>query len=111
MAAKKLRQIIFAGFEDNRQIAAIHDMPPEPARRFDQIIEIRVQLRRAAGDIESRNVRGAKKTQHRVDIFPAHHLLARRPRLDMAVNARQIAIAPQIDLQDIDGAALKATAV
>ena len=86
-------------------------MPAQAARRFDQIIEIAVQLRRAAGDIESRNVASSKKAQHRVDILPAHHLLARRPGFDMAVNARQVAVAPKIHLQDIDGAALEAVAV
>ena len=53
----------------------------------------------------------AEKTQHRVDILPAHHLLARRPGFDMAVNAGQVAVAPKIHLQHIDGPALEAAAV
>ncbi len=111
MAAKKLRQIVFARLEDHRQIAAIHHMPAKPARGFDQIVEIAVQLRRSAGDIESRNVGARKKSQHRIDILPAHHLLARRSRFDMAVNARQVAVAPEIHLQHVDSPALEAIAV
>src|SRR6185312_12418160 len=82
----------------------------ELARRRDQIRKIRMQLRRAAGDIQRRNVRAREESQHRIDVLPAHHLFARRTGFDMAVNARQVAVAAQVDLQDFDPAAAQPVA-
>src|SRR5258706_2812910 len=111
MAAKKLRQIILSRLEDHGQIAAVHHPAPNLSRRLDQEIEITVQLRPAGGDVERRNVRAGQKTQHRIDVLPAHHLGARRSRFDVAVNAGQIAVTSQVDLQDIDSTTSELSAV
>jgi hypothetical protein len=61
-----------------------------------------MKLGRAAGDVQRRNAAAGKKAQHGLDCLPAHHFFARWAGFDVAVNTGQIAVAPQIDLQNFD---------
>src|SRR5262249_34455595 len=105
MDFEKLRQTFHAGLEEHREIAAIHHVSAESARRRDEISKIVMKLGRAAGDVQSRNPALREKTKHRVDVSATHLLLARWTRLDVAVNAGEITITPEIDLQNVHRAA------
>ncbi len=104
MAAKKLRQIFFAGLEYDRKVAAIHHVASHSSRRFDHIFEIGMQLGRAAGQIQSWNGAASEKREHGIDCFAAHHLRARRARFDMAMDTGEIAVTAEIHLQRINRA-------
>src|SRR5262245_65874078 len=69
-----------------------------------------MQLRRATGDIEGGNVCDGEKAQNAVNDFPAHHFCACRPGLDMAVNTREITVAPHVDLKNVDRVPLEIAA-
>src|SRR5688572_7610664 len=60
---KKFRQIFHAGLKDHGQVAAVHHVASEAARGRDQTRKIRVQLRRAAGNVQSRNAAAREKTE------------------------------------------------
>src|SRR6188508_2422671 len=104
MAFKKLRQIILARLEDDGQVTAIHHMAIHGTCGFDQIVEIRVQLGRAAGEIQRGNAAAGEKREHGFDSFAAHHFCARGTRFDMAMDARQVAVTAEIHLQRINPA-------
>jgi len=87
------------------QIAAIHDMNVECARLCDQIAELRVELGRAAGDIQRRHARAAQVLQDLVDDLARHGLRARRPGIDVAMDTALIATIAEIDLQHFHGIA------
>src|SRR5436309_8202710 len=69
-----------------------------------------MQLRRPASDIQGWNLGARKKTQYCLDVLSAHHLLARRPRLNVAVNAGEIAVAAHVDLKNIHRATVQGSA-
>src|SRR5262245_4291735 len=69
-----------------------------------------MQLRRAARDVERGNVCDGEKAQNAVNDFPAHHFCSRRARLDMAVNTREITVAPHVDLKNVDRVPLEIAA-
>src|SRR5215471_12323120 len=69
-----------------------------------------MQLRRAARDVERGNVSAGEKTKHYIHGLAAHHFCSRRARLDMAVNTREITVAPHVDLKNVDRVPLEIAA-
>ena len=97
-------EILEAGLVQDREVAAVDDPESEGARLLHQPPEVRVQLRRAAGDVQRGD---AARPQHRedlVDRLRRHHLPAVGARVDVAVQAGLVAAVAEVDLQRIDGA-------
>ena len=58
MACKELREIILAGLEQDREVAAVDDVDAEARRLAHQPAKPFVQLRRATSEIERAYVAG-----------------------------------------------------
>jgi hypothetical protein len=65
-----------------------------------EVAELRMQLRRAAGDVERRDV--VEKAEHRGDVLRGHHLGARGPGVHMAVHAALVAAIADIELERVE---------
>jgi len=106
---KKIRQVFLAGLEDDGQVAAIHDVPFHADARLDEIVEVRIQLRRAACDVDGGDRGSFQELQNSVDGLARHHFFSSRSRFDVAVNAGLVAVFAHVHLQDVDRALAKLT--
>ena len=66
---------------------------------------MRVELRRAAGDVECRDAAALQEGKCRVGDIRAHFLGAVRTCVDMAVHAALVAAIPDIELQGVEPSA------
>ena len=66
---------------------------------------MRIQFRRAAGEIERGGAGGAQEGEHRVDGVAVHLLGPVRAGVDVAVQAGLVAAVAEVDLQGVDAAA------
>jgi hypothetical protein len=71
----------------------------------DDAPEMRVQLRRAAGDVERSDPPPFKERQNGIGGLAAHLLGAMRARADMAMHAGLVAAVADIDLQRVEPSA------
>ena len=103
MPREELRVILVARLEQDGEIAAIDDVPRRGERfqPFDEIFEIRNHFRRAAGQIDCRNVGLREPIDDAIDRLARHDFLALRSGVHMAMNAGQIAELADVDLQDL----------
>jgi len=103
------RQILLSRLEQDGQVAAVHHVyaavAAQGTRLAHQPAEVRVQLRRATGQVERPDVLGRQHVEHRVHGGLVHLLGAAGPGVYMAVHAGLVAGVAQIDLQGLDGAA------
>src|ERR1700730_13337078 len=104
LAGEKLRKILLAGDFENSEIAAIHHAHAHGAGGGHQSAKVRVELGRAAGDIEGGQALSRKESKHRVDYLARHFLAAVRAGVDMAVHAGLGAAIADIDLKRIEPA-------
>ena len=104
LAGEKLREILLAGDFENGEIAAIHHAHTHGTGGGHQSAKVRVELRRAAGDVESWQALSRKESEHRVDHLARHFLAAVRAGVDVAVHAGLVATISDIDLKRIEPA-------
>src|SRR5262249_19483582 len=104
LASKKLGEVLLAGHFEHREIAAIHHARAHGARRAYQPAKVRVELRRAAGDVEGGQAFFRKEGEHRVDHLARHFLAAVRAGIDVAVYAGLVAAIADIDLERVEPA-------
>ncbi len=72
-------------------------------RALDQPIEVGMQLRRAAGQIQRLDLRmRGQDLRNPLDAFTGQRLGARRRGIDMAMPARLVAQLGQVDLERVD---------
>src|SRR5262249_49974633 len=105
LAGEKLGEILLAGDFEHGEIAAIHHAHAHGARRAYQSAKVRVEFRRAAGDVEVRQALSRKESKHRVDHLARHFLAAVRAGIDVAVHAGLVAAIADIDLERVEPAA------
>ena len=103
MSREKWRIILKAGLEQNRQITPVDDVPRRAERLqvFNEIPEVGNHLRRAARQIDRRDIGLGQPIDHPVDRFTGHDFLALRPGIHVAVNAGEIAEFADVDLQNL----------
>jgi hypothetical protein len=103
MFREKARVILVAGLEQDGEVAAIDDMPGrrECFQALHKIFEVRNHLRRAAGQIDRRNVRLSQPVDEPVDGRPRHDFLPLRSGIHVAMNAGKIAKLADIDLKHL----------
>src|SRR6266480_6236255 len=99
LGGEELREIPLAGLFENGEIAAVDDVRAERAGALDELPEMRIQLRRAPGDVERADARGLEVTQHGVHRLAVHLLGARGARVDVAVHAGLVAFVAEVDLK------------
>src|SRR5439155_7292417 len=99
---EKLRQIFIAGFEQNREIAAVDHMPRwrERLHAFDEIAKIRNHFRRATGKIDNRYLGLCQPIDNPIDGLVRHDLPALWSSVHMAMCASEIAELTQVDLKN-----------
>ena len=89
---EEIGEILHSRLEEHRQVTAVDHVTAELLRFDHQAPEVRVQLRRAAGQVDGRDAR--TRTEQVEDAGRdglAHDLGPRRTGLDVAVVARLIA--------------------
>ena len=103
MSREKFRIIFKARLEQDRQVAAIDDVPRRGERfqPFDEIFEVGNHFRRAASQIDCRDVGLREPIDNPVDRFAGHDFLPLRSGVHMAMNAGEVAELADIDLQDL----------
>ncbi len=101
---EKTRGVFLAGLEEHGQVAAVDDLLSEASRAADQLSEMGVQLRRAAGQIDGLDA-GTRRQEFEdpIDRAPRHDLASSGARFDMAVMTRLVAELPNVDLKDLGG--------
>ena len=103
MAREEVDRVLLAGLEEHGQVAAVDHLAAEPMRAGDEVPELVVQLRGAAGEVEGGDVRVAlQQPEHAVGDVPLHHLGALRAGLHVAVVAGQVAAPPDVHLEGPD---------
>ena len=95
-------KVLVSGLFQDSEVAAVHDVDAERAGARHQPPEVRIDLRRAAGDIEARDLLPFKECQRDIDNVRRHLLGAVRARVDMAVDAALVAAVADIELQRIE---------
>ncbi len=102
MARQEVRQIRMTRHLQNRQVATIDHVRAVGASALDEPAELRVQLGRAAGDVELGNAPELEHAKAGVDDVGWHDLRAVRSRIHVAVAARLVAQLADVDLQRPD---------
>src|SRR3974390_31348 len=69
------------------------------SRCAHEAAEMRIELRRAAGDVERVDLPSHEHVEHEVDCIALHFLGAVRSRIDVAMHAGLVAAIADIDLQ------------
>jgi putative IMPACT (imprinted ancient) family translation regulator len=98
-------EVFLARLEEHREVAAVDHVHAEAARRAHQVAKVRVQLRRAAGDVERRGAAGREIFEQVRGRFSRHRLRARGAGVDMAVQARLVAHVSHVDLHGLEARA------
>ena len=93
------RQRLVARFVENGQVAAIDHAQPHRPRFADQPAEVRVHLRRPAGQIKRLDRLPAGEVEQHLHGFPAHFLGALRTGRHVTMKARLVAAIAEIGLQ------------
>src|SRR5262249_246086 len=106
LAREEFGEVLLAGDFEHGEIAAIHHAHTHGARRAHQSAEVRVEFRRAAGDVEGTQAPSRKESEHRVDHLARHFLAAVWAGTDVAVHAGLVAAIADIDLERVEAAAL-----
>src|SRR5215813_11563162 len=106
MAGKEFGQVSFAlaglriAVYGYRQVVTDHDVFVQSARGLDEVIEMRIEFRRAAGDVELCNSRmSLQDFQAAINSPPAHLLGAFGRSVHVAMMTSLIAQTCHVDLQ------------
>ena len=91
VAREEVRQVGLARDGQHREVAPVHHVTAEPPRALDQPTEVRIQLRRAAGDVDRRDLASRERVETQRHRLARHHLAPIRSRIDVAVPARLVA--------------------
>ena len=96
---EELGEVLVAGLEEDGEIAPVDDPDAVFHRGVDQPSKVRVQLRRAAGEIEFPGPGSVHECDDLSCRQGVHLLRAFRTRVHVAVHARLVAAVAQVDLQ------------
>ena len=102
MLGEERRNPKVVGQARDGEIAPVDDPAAEGGAGRDDAGEIRMQLRRAAGDVERGDGTLDEHPEARVDDVRRHRLGTVRPRVDMTVPAGLIALLADVDLEHVD---------
>ena len=107
LGGKKLRQAFLSGLEQDSQIAAVDDVHAKAPRLTYQIAKLRMQFRRAAGEVERPDPARRQHPGNQRQGNGIHHLGAGGAGVDVAVQAALVAAVAEIDLEGAGGTALE----
>src|SRR4029077_2116333 len=105
LACQKFCGVFLARLLQNGEIAAVNDFDAESACFVLRPAKIRIKLRSAAGNVESRDHLTPKKFQYHVSDIGWHFLGPRGAGIDVAMETRLVAAIADIDLQSFQPAA------
>ena len=91
-----------AGFQ-NRQVAAVHDVPPERCALLDQPAKMRIELWGTTCDVHARDRASAKGFDALSGCLTRHDLGSIGACIYVAVTAGLVAELAHVDLHDLDG--------
>ncbi len=107
MTGEEFREIFLPRLLEDREIAAVHHVHVERARRGHQEAEFTIELRRPAGDVERSGTGILKEREHVERRLPVHLFLASRTGVDVTVQAALITPVADVDLQSFEPPAAK----
>ena len=96
------RQVGLRRQAEHGEVAAVEHVTAEPRAPFDEPAEMRVELRRAAGDVDRRDGRPPQHFDALRHRLAGHDLPPVGTRVDVAVHAGLVAELADVDLQDLD---------
>ncbi len=102
MRAEEFRKVFLARLLQDGEVATVHHLGAELARRGHHAAEMRVEFGRAAGDVERGDTPALDEIEHDIGDVAGHFLRSRRPGIDVAMEARLVAAIADIDLQRIE---------
>ena len=89
--------------DDDRQVAAVHDVFAQFSAFLHKPAKVRVQLRRAARDVHRRDIAAGEDVKAALEILTAHVLLlAVGAGIHVAVGTGLVAKFARIDLKNLD---------
>ena len=92
MVGQKLWEMFLAAHEKDSQVTPVHHVSAHRPALVHQVVEMRIHLRRAAGDIHRAQLRIAPHhRQHRLHGLPRHDLGPGGPRVHVAMRAGLVA--------------------
>jgi hypothetical protein len=97
--------VLLTGLLQDGEVATVHHVYSKRARAGYEMAEVRIQLRRATGDVDDRQVRNSQEREHLVGDLPRHHLCACRTRVHVAVHAALVALVSEVDLEGVEAPA------
>ena len=100
--SKEIREVFLTRLLQNSEVAAVHHFDAELACLNHKVVKMRVELRRAASDVEGGDAAAFEKIQHDADDVSSHFFGTRRPGIDVAMEARLVAAIADIDLQRVE---------
>ena len=98
MRAQEFGQVFLPRLLQDGEVASIHHLDAAPARAGHQAAEIRIELGRAAGDVERRDAPARDKIEHDIGDLGRHFFGAVRPGIDVAMETGLVAAIADIDL-------------
>src|SRR5215470_11265513 len=100
MIAIELRQMQFIRQEQHREIASHHHMASEALRFSDQIFEVRIQFRSAAGYVDRFDAGNSERSEDLIYSLARHLFGTIGSGVDMAMLTGLIALLPDVDLKN-----------
>ena len=105
LGGEELRESFLSGLLEDGEVAPVDDVSAERAGTRDEAAELRMQLGRAAGDVERLGARILEKHEHVLHDGRRHHLGALRSGIDVAMHAALVAAVAKVDLQRLQALA------
>ena len=101
---EKLGQTLHLREFEHGQVTAIHHVDPATPRLRDQKPELAMEFGRTPGDVEGAHIARIEEVHHLARGLVIHHLLARGPRIHVAVKTGLVAVVTDVHLQRADRA-------
>src|SRR6476659_5601024 len=88
--------------KQDRQVAAVDDVPTEPPTSLDEPTKMRVQFRGAAGNVEDWYVGSLQNVEALFGGFQRHRFTTIGSGVDVAVTTGLVANFSEVNLKDLD---------
>jgi hypothetical protein len=107
LLSKKVGQVLLIRLGKDGEVAAVDHLHIQTPGRLDQPAETRMQLRRAAGQVERGQVARFQHARDELDGCVVHRFGTVRACVDVAVQAGLVAAVAEVDLQGGESATLQ----
>ena len=104
LGGQEIGQVRLPGLGQDGEVASVDDLDAQRTGTTHQVAEMRVQLRRATGQVQRGDATCRQHRQHQCHMVRIHHLGAVGPGGDMTVQATLVALVAQVDVERVEPA-------